>query len=361
MRVIVFLALVVVLGCTPHSIYAFVAPRSTSKQTELFNSIIEINKKNVILPDYLITDSKDLIDRPPLGEFLVKPRNVLPLSLVGVGVVLCEMGVTGQYNNNYLSFLVLGSILGMACSLLELRDALPPYDQSNPANGVSPNPRCGVIDDAVIHAYSGVYTAGASWLALRASYICPDWLMRLDVVVGPIAAIIFIFSLFAPVVTLLKYYFGIGDAAIESMVGLVRRRRCRMTEIGTVDSDDACLPSSLSELELFRAQSLVGIGIVGCIYTPLVLSFLCLGQDWWIRVQAVYPGQPWAEASTAFIGVLATQACMLGHRAAKAGVATFSLVVPVFTAVSLVLGILPCAVIFKWFGDNISFFEYYKL
>lgn len=346
-----------VLGCLVcwiallvHTTNAF-APPSTRLKTPSKAIFSAANTGNdLVMPDYLIMDSEDITNRPAIVDILGRPRNILPCALLAVGTILSVLSVTGNYNDSYLTCLIAGSGLGLASALLDLQDSLPPYGSNTPTESVSPNVRRGVVDDAVVHAYSGIYTACASWLVIRSSYACPSWWIPFDSVVGPLASAIFVFSLAAPALTLLYETLGIGENVVQFLVGIVRRQDYKIRDL-----------PSFSETELLRANGLLAIGVVGCVYTPLVLSFCLLGQDWWTRVLDVYPGQAWVEPSTAFCGVVATQASMIGHRMGKAGAAPFSVIVPAFAVVVLLLAILPCVAVFYWLGDTISLFEYYSL
>ena len=306
----------------------------------------------LVMPDYLIVDSRDIIDRPSLKDFLIKPRNVLPLSVVFVGGLLSVLGITNNFNDIYLIMLIFVSIFGLASSYLDCLDGLPPYIGS-PTESVSANVRCGIVDDAVVHVYAGLYTACSCWLAIRLSYACPDWLLSLDLVFGILSTVIFIFSLVAPVLTLLFEYSNSGENLVKSMVNVVRQKPYFKHQKDP-------LPS-MTETELLRANGLLAIGIIGCIYTPEVLSILLLGKDWWTRVLEVYPGQAWLEPSTAVAGIVSTQASMVAHRIGKAGVAPFSIIVPVFALVCLLFAILPCVAGLYWLGNDISFVAHYRL
>jgi len=66
-----------------------------------------------------------------------------------------------------------------------------------------------------------------------------------------------------------------------------------------------------------------------------------------MRVEESFPGQPLVESS---------------HRAGKAGVAPFSVFVPAFSVVCLLLAIFSCLAALYWLmGDEISFFEFYSV
>jgi hypothetical protein len=52
---------------------------------------------------------------------------------------------------------------------------------------------------------------------------------------------------------------------------------------------------------------------------------------------------------------------MIAHRAAKAGVAPYSLLVPAFALVCVLLAAVPCVAALYWLGDEISFVKLYSV
>ena len=307
------------------------------------------NDNDIVMPDYLIVDSESLAHRPSLAAFLHRPRERVALPLMMIATAVSLSNIMGNYGDSYLALQAISVVLGLVNAFVDLQASLPPYDNP-PAQGVSPNIRSGVVDDALLNVYSGVYTGCVSWLALRTSLFCPTELPIFDQVLGLPALGIFIFSLAAPSFTLMHHYTGLLGGSLQTMVGLARQ----------TDPQAMILPP-LSDTEIVRTRGLLAIGMIGCIYSPEVISFLTLGQDWWARVGETFPGQPVIESSTALFGIFATQASMISHRAGKAGVASFSFIVPAFAVVCLLLAVLPCVAAFYWLGDDISFVEFYSL
>jgi hypothetical protein len=364
-----------------HGVHAFVSPGSHASLGS--SSLLDENhwriystartstrydrKNEVVLlqpDDYAITDSQDLVDRPSAVDFFMEPRNAVALLLMIAGTTFSFTNVLGNYDSDSYPTLEAVSIgLGAVNALYDYQLSLPPYTaQSTPtvqsSTFVSPNVRLGVVDDALLHLYSGVYTGCACWLALRTSLLpAPSWVPALDWFIGPLALEIFAFSLACPVLTLIYHETQAewSASAIRFMVNFARQQSSDEQDVKALDL------SSLSETELLRARALLAIGVVGCIYAPEVISFLSLGQQWWVRVYHAYPAQPTLESSTALFGVFATQASMVAHRAGKAGVGTFSDLVPAFSAVCLMLTILPCAAALYWLGNDISFFDFYSV
>ena len=329
---------------------AFVVSRKAVTARPLLTRRFVLTPNNdMIMPDYAIVDSKDMADRPSLASFLQQPRELVGLLLILTGTAVSLSNIIGNYNDSYLTLQAISIALGSVNAAIDLQWSLPPYNKS-PTEAVSPNVRLGVVDDALLHVYSGVYTGCASWLALRTSIFCPSALPDLDRLLCPLALSIFVFSLVAPVSTLLNHHAGLLSGSVQTMVGWARQE----------DLKEVTLPP-LSDTELLRARGLLAIGIIGCVYSPEVICFLTLGQDWWIRVGESFPGQPLVESSTALCGMFATQASMMAHRAGKAGVAPFSVVVPAFSVVCLLLAIFPCVAALYWLGDEISFFEFYSV
>jgi hypothetical protein len=227
--------------------------------------------------------------------------------------------------------------------------------KSDPTLAVSPNTRLGMSDDALLHLYSAFYTTASAWLAYRACRVAPERLFSLDSLIGTISTAIFTFSLIMPTITLLHHHnvFDIQDK-LQFIVGLARRNQ---SSPGNAQQNESLF---LTETELLRVRSLLIIGVIGCVFAPVALSFALGGQEWWGRITTLHPSQTYLESSTELYGVLATQASMVSHRAAKAGVAPLETIVPLFTLVCFLLAVLPCVCSLYWLGDDISFFSFYR-
>jgi hypothetical protein len=270
------------------------------------------------------------------------------LLLVGVGISISN--IIGEYNDLYISLEAIAITMGMLTALADYKASIPPYGGS-PTDTVSPNVRSGVVDDAAVHLYAATYTASATWLVLRSSQWCPSWLFLLDPVLGMAAGAVFLFSFFAPLLTLLHHYKHVNmERLLQAMVSVARQ--------GNDMSKEPL--SDLTETEVLRAQSLLGVGVVGCLFAPIAVKFAISGQDWWFRVSELYPEQGILESSTALFGLLATQASMVAHTSAKAGVAPFRTVAPAFVVVCIVLTIFPCACALHFLKD-VSYFSHYAL
>lgn len=316
----------------------------------------------LIEPDYLVTNSNDLIDRPSLaGIVLESPQNVGAIAMVVVGLVLTGYNVLGLYTGMYLQWQRVCVLLGLALAAgdgLAIGKARTYYNGDktiDPRRSLSPNLRLGVSDDAVVHGYAAVYTIASAWLSVRASPVCPEVISQLDVILGGIATIVFVLSLLLPILTLLQHH-GVISTLESALQGLVRWIR---NHPGT--NCDAKNPRLvLTETELLRVRGLLAIGVIGCVFAPDAVSFALGSQEWWGRVTALHPSQAYLESSTALYGVLATQASMIAHRAAKTGVTTLDSIVPSFAAVCFVLAVVPCACALYWLGGDISFFSFYR-
>lgn len=53
-------------------------------------------------PDYLITDSADLSNRPPVTDALANPRDALAVTLLAVGGRISLANVVGAYDSTYV-------------------------------------------------------------------------------------------------------------------------------------------------------------------------------------------------------------------------------------------------------------------
>jgi hypothetical protein len=314
--------------------------------------------------DYLITDSIHMLpqDRPALSTVLTRPTNLLRglLLVTGVGISVCN--VLGNYGEAYVMWQGAALTVALLTALADYQASLPPYKDDNapPLYHVSPHVRCGVVDDAVVHVYAAVYTTAAAWLALRAGPLCPPWLAAGDAVLGLVAAAVFCFSFLAPLWTL-GYHSNRHDSASVRLQGplqaLVRGARRQGPGVVVPPPGD---PPALTATEILRAQSLLGVGVVGCLFAPIAVKFAIAGPAWWGHVLEVYPEQGLLESSTALFGIFATQASMVAHASAKAGVAPLRGVVPAFAGVCAVLTIIPCACALFWLDDS-TFFAHYAM
>ena len=307
-------------------------------------------EQGLVEPDYLITDCVDIKNRPTFIEIARRPTILLRILLLIVGTGISLSNIAGNYNDFYLFLEIVALPLSALIAVADYRASVPPY--SLPAETVSPNVRCGTADDAVIHLYAAIYTAGATWLALRVGPLCPTWLPPLDPIFGLSAASIFLFSLLAPILTLL-HHSGVVNAEtpLRQMVTLAR--------LGQAPQGEP-LPE-LTDTELLRAKSLIAVGVVGCLFAPIAIKFAIADPGWWPRVVQLFPAQGTLESSTALFGVFATQASMVAHTIAKAGVAPFRIVAPAFAVVCFALAIFPCFCSLYWLGNDISFFSQYGM
>lgn len=296
-------------------------------------------------PDYLITDSADLSNRPPLTSALANPRDSLALALLAVGGRISLANVFGAYDDTYVDAERLAVGLGAANAVAAVAQLATNYN-------ISPNKRRGIIDDATVTAFASAYSLAVSWLALRASAACPPDLAAYDALCAVLAVLVFAYGAAAPVLTLLGTY---GSERPE-----------------------------LSDTEQLRATGLVAIGALGAIFIPDCVAFGLGGADWWDRVSAIHPAQQTVrsrrpsrafervghatqrfipaqlESSTSLFALFATEASMVAHRVGKAGCAPFAQIVPAFVVVCFVLAIAPCVGALHWLGGDISFFSFYR-
>lgn len=272
-------------------------------------------------PDYLITDSADLSNRPPLTSALANPRDSLALALLAVGGRISLANVFGAYDDTYVDAERLAVGLGAANAVAAVAQLATNYN-------ISPNKRRGIIDDATVTAFASAYSLAVSWLALRASAACPPDLAAYDALCAVLAVLVFAYGAAAPVLTLLGTY---GSERPE-----------------------------LSDTEQLRATGLVAIGALGAIFIPDCVAFGLGGADWWDRVSAIHPAQQTLESSTSLFALFATEASMVAHRVGKAGCAPFAQIVPAFVVVCFVLAIAPCVGALHWLGGDISFFSFYR-
>ena len=364
--------------CCTRKPATFARFHSSSSSTDLLGKE-EVQRKQqqpkqpvatIIEPDYLVTNSYALQNRPSFRRFLMSTsQNFGGLAIVAIGLVLTLYNIVGTYNVSYVQCEVACIVLGILLALGDGRAVLQAqtickYGLGDQTRFVSPNLRLGISDDAVIHAYAALYTMASAWLALRASPACPDALFAWDIAFGTTSTIIFLASLLIPILTLLHHHHLIDlESSLQGMVRFVRNQPDAPTTSTTTGDPSVAFQSSrleLSDTELLRVRGLLAIGIVGCIFAPDSLSFTLGGQLWWDRVTALHPSQSYLESSTALYGVLATQSSMIAHRAAKAGVATLDTIVPLFVAVCFVLAVVPCVCALFWLGGDVSFFSFYR-
>jgi hypothetical protein len=349
------------------------------KNSELENDDDDVNAVNVDLAelrrqlvdpnDYAVTDSLDLLpsSRPTLVQALSNPRDIfISLPLIGAGLVVSGFNIFGMYNALYANIELVAVVLGIASALAYLVQLITGY-------GLSPNVRRGVIDESLLMVYTGAYTAGTSWLAIRASVFCPPSLQALDPLIGLAGVFIFVFSLIAPIITLLGVEEKvkvkenvkvdiISSNPFDKLVYFARRLR----RVGDGGEKEVLVEKTrmrspeLSATEIVRSQGMVAIGVVGCLFAPDALSFALGGQEWWGRVSDLHPSQRMLESSTALFGLFATEASMLGHRVAKTGCVTYrDGCVPFGVATCFVLAVVPCVASLYWLGNDVSFFSFY--
>lgn len=309
--------------------------------------------------DYAITDSISLPEnqRPSAIECISNPRDMLALSLVVCGFVISYHNIIGDYSQEYQYWQQISILLGF-CSLgaAMIQIWITGYE-------ISSRPRRGVIDDVVMNIYAGLYSGCVSWLALRASDFCPLQLHYFDGVMATIASSIFVFSLAAPIITLVE-----NNNNDDNNNNKTQRKKnvdgdtslsAGMTRIARLDTS-LSVPSSISETELFRTQGLLAIGVLGCVFVPDCIAFGIGSSDWWNRITTIHPSQKLLESSTALFALYATEASMVATRCANKGLKPYRVMVPIFAIVCFILAIIPCVCSLYWLGDDVSFFSFYR-
>jgi len=277
--------------------------------------------------DYLVLDSLQLPDedRPSLVEALKNPRDLLALLLivpVAGSVSVCNL--FGIYDTGLYTDLVVASVgLGFLSGLASLLQVVAGYKVTN-------HSRRFLANDSAVNGYAGLYALAVSWLALRASNICPEWLPSSDGVLPWACLGVFGLSAIVPAITI----FDPGNFLKDT--------------------------PPLSETELVRMRGLLGIGILASVFAPDCLAFALGGSDWWDRVSTLHPSQTTLESTTTLFALYANEVSMLSHRCAREGVAPFRVVVPALAAMCLVLAILPCLAALYWLGNDVSFFSFYR-
>ena len=264
-----------------------------------FSHVVSSSTQAQLFPeDYLMTDSLALVERPTLLSSLCNPRDALASTLILIGIFFSALNVFNNYGEPYLLASTAAILFGGFSAIVGLVQVTTGYM-------ITRHDRPGIADDAAVTMYGAIYTGSVTWLALRASEVCPLWLPSVDCALAPMAVAAFSYGVYAPISTLLR-------------------------------SSDV-----LTETELLRVRGLVAIGVLGAVFVPDCLAFAIGSQDWWVRVTSKFALQKTLESSTSLFAVFATEASMVAHRAGKVGVATYNQIVPVFVVVCFFLAILP--------------------
>ena len=243
---------------------------------------------------------------------------MLACCLLATGLGVSALNVFGIYGEPYLALSAAAIFLGGASGVAG-------FLQTTTGYLITRHDRPGISDDAAVNLYGAAYTSAVTWLALRASELCPGWLAtaQFDRILAPLAVSAFMYGAVAPVKTLLSS------------------------------------ANLLTPTELLRVRGLVAIGFLGVVFTPDAVAFTLGSEDWWGRVTQEFASQKTLESSTSLFALFATEASMVAHRAGKAGAATYQDIVPAFVGVCFVLAILPCVFALNNLGDDISFFSFY--
>ncbi len=157
----------------------------------LIDDKMATTSSDALLDDYLITDSKHLTERPSIFSVINTPRELISLTLVFVGLLISACNVVGKYDDTYVSLESTAITLGFVSTFAYFAEVV------SGAN-ISKNVRRGIVDDATVTVYAACYTAAVSWLALRTSESCPDWIIQFDSVLPFMSISVFLFSLIAP-------------------------------------------------------------------------------------------------------------------------------------------------------------------
>lgn len=301
--------------------------------------------------DYLITDSVDLADelRPSVLSSIWNPRDMLALPLLVLAVVLSYCNVIGSYGSTYETVSKASIVLGAANAMASFAQVATGYNVNTGYSSI----RRGITDDASVTLYAGLYSAAVTWQALRTCSFCPPWLPHVDFIAAWLAFAIYIYSLAAPVSTLL----GSNAAAWITHWRFVLASQ----PISTTNPTTTTNPTpDMTETELLRARGLLATGMLACVFAFDTIAFGCKGQDWWGTVISLHPSQTTLESSTALFALYAVESNMIAHRFGKSGVFPWTFIVPSACVFNLLVAIIPCLAALYWLGNDISFFSFYS-
>lgn len=298
--------------------------------------------------DFLIVDSVhlDKEQRPSFLATVANPRDILALALCGLGFMLSYLSVRGYYGTTFLNVQYYSILLGLINALASCLQVGLGYNVNTDPRSI----RRGIVNDATVTLYAGAYTAAVTWQAWRTSMLCPLSLTSYDGLFSWMAVSVYLFSILAPVTTLM---------GSDVSAWLTNWRQPKQQSTDEMSNFTTRTPG-LSDTELLRARGLLGIGFFGCLFAPEAIAFGLGGQEWWGRITNVHTSQMLLESSTALFAIYATESCMVCHRCGKAGVAPYSVLVPTFAIVCILLAILPCVASLYWLGDDISFLSFYR-
>ena len=280
--------------------------------------------------DYLVLDSLDLPDaeRPSFVEAIQNPRDALALLLLvplGGSVSVCN--ILGIYSDRYDYLVEASAYLGMLSGMAAFLQIATSYKVTNHSRRL-------LVNDSAVNVYAALYALAVSWLALRTGNQCPEWLAddanTFALALPWISTAIFVGSALVPLATLLNP----GNSLKNT--------------------------PALTDTELLRARGLLAIGILASVFAPDCLAFGLGGSEWWNRVSILHSSQRTLESSTSLFALFANEASMVAHRCGREGVAPFSVLVPAFAAVCLLLAIFPCIAALHWLGSDVSFFSFYR-
>lgn len=280
--------------------------------------------------DYLVLDSLDLPDedRPSFTEAIQNPRDALALLLlVPLGGSISACNILGIYSDRYDYLVEASAYLGILSGLAAFLQIVTSYKVTNHSRRL-------LVNDSAVNVYAGLYAVAVSWLALRTGNHCPEWLAddtnTFALALPWISIAIFVGSALVPLATLLN-------------PGNILKKT-----------------PALTDTELLRARGLLAIGILASVFAPDCLAFGLGGSEWWDRVSIMHSSQRSLESSTSLFALFANEASMVAHRCGREGVAPFSVLVPSFAAVCLLLAIFPCIAALHWLGNDVSFFSFYR-
>jgi len=299
--------------------------------------------------DYLITDSVDIPKnlRPSAFSSISNPRDILALPLLFAGIALSYCNILGSYDTTYENITKASIGLGAMNAMASFVQVAIGYNVNTGIESI----RRGITDDPTVTLYAGLYSAAVTWQALRTCSFCPQWLSDNDVVLAWLAFAIYIYSLAAPVSTLL----GSKTAAwLTSWRWLLENDTLKDGDNNHHETPE------MTETELLRARGLLATGILACVFAFDAFAFGCKGQDWWSTVISLHPSQTTLESSTALFALYAVESNMVAHRFGKAGVYPWTFIVPSACIFNLFVAIVPCLAALYWLGNDISFFSFYS-
>eukprot|EP00613_Pedinella_sp_CCMP2098_P071399 CAMPEP_0171925646 /NCGR_PEP_ID=MMETSP0993-20121228/24177_1 /TAXON_ID=483369 /ORGANISM="non described non described, Strain CCMP2098" /LENGTH=382 /DNA_ID=CAMNT_0012564291 /DNA_START=49 /DNA_END=1197 /DNA_ORIENTATION=- len=299
------------------------------------------------------------------GNFFDFPRDSVSLAYLSFGVCFTVTNLLGNYE--HYDTIVRGCLLfgglSLAAMLVDSVDPPPVPSVDGP----------GYINRRTITRFGAAYMAAAMWVCWRTSPFfflsaqeisASPSLRLLDMGANLASAVVFVYGVVAPLVTLASSHSSSLSAPSSSASSQFSSLLLPVSEPDDLDHNEPLLlpgkegAAPLTEVQRLLLNGSIIQNVIGATFLPVVLTMMLRGPLWWEAVHEQWPMQTLLEPSTSTFAGLSVDSGLLLMRLASRGKLSWAQVVYFGTASAVFFAVVPCAC-FLYYNDGL--FDWFSL